>query len=132
MPHSLQALHSSAPIIPLHSAQSAYPLDKLRIKESTLVHFIDYSEILYCEADSNYTIIHTIQNTKIVASQSLCKVTDSLPDQYFTRIHSKYIINILHLTAVKTSIPKVVILRGGVQLTVARRRFYTLKSILNL
>ena len=129
---SLFSIPSSSPIIPLRILQQASRFEKLRIKQSSEIHFIDYSKILFCEADSNYTIVHTIDGRKIVACISLCRILGALPKDNFTRIHSKYIINIQHLTAINTAAPRSVILQDDTELKISRGKYDNLKTLLNL
>lgn len=132
MSHSLRSISISPPAIPLKLHKNTMPLSKLQIREASKVHFIDYSKILYCEASSNYSIIHTLEGKKILTSKPLCKILDALPTSTFIRIHSKYSINIQHLVAVTLSTAKNVVLEGNIELSISRRKFKDFKELLNL
>ncbi len=56
--------------------------------------FVKVSEILYCEASSNYTEIVLESGKKYVVSRTLKEYEDMLSDQNFFRIHHSYLINL--------------------------------------
>ncbi len=60
--------------------------------------FVKVSDILYCEASSNYTEIVTSDGKKYLVSRTLKEYDELLSDQNFYRIHNSYLIN---LNAVK-------------------------------
>ena len=55
--------------------------------------FVKISDILYCEASSNYTQIFTTEE-KYLVSKTLKEYDDLLSDHNFFRIHNSYLINI--------------------------------------
>jgi len=101
---------------------------KPRIKFNTRSGFIliDPEEVLYCQADANYTDIFLINNQQITVSYNL-SVTESMfsnPD--FIRCGRSHLINSKYLTqvnrkersctfSVKESVMKVVITKQGVR-----------------
>ena len=58
---------------------------------------IDISDIIHCEADSNYTIFHLNNKTKILISKTLSDFEKHLLEYNFFRIHHKHLINLSHL-----------------------------------
>ena len=66
---------------------------KIVIQNNNSYLFLDYSDILWLEADHNYTKIYLI-NEKIISSAKPLKVyEDMLPKNIYFRIHKSYIIN---------------------------------------
>lgn len=60
---------------------------------------VETDQILYLESDSNYTVIYkTTSPKKIVASQSLCHVQQSLSPSNFIRINRQHVINIAQVS----------------------------------
>lgn len=49
------------------------------------------NQIIYCEADENYTKIYTAQGEMILVSKTLKYVEDLLPPTYFFRIHKSFV-----------------------------------------
>ncbi len=56
--------------------------------------FVKVSDILYCEASSNYTEIVMMDNKKYIVSRTLKEYDDMLGEQNFFRIHHSYLINL--------------------------------------
>jgi two-component system LytT family response regulator len=55
--------------------------------------FVNISEIIYLEAESNYTFIYLVNEKKITVSRTLKDFEELLPSPLFIRIHHSYIIN---------------------------------------
>jgi|SRR5699024_3859948 len=71
--------------------------DKIAIPVSDGVEFIRVKEILYCQSQSNYTMVLLQSGKKLIFSKTL-KDTESILNKYgFLRIHQSYLINPLHL-----------------------------------
>ncbi len=56
--------------------------------------FVPTAEILYCEAESNYTQVVLEGGKKILVSRTLKEIDETLSGQDFYRIHSSYLIQI--------------------------------------
>ncbi|HMR57135.1 MAG TPA: LytTR family DNA-binding domain-containing protein [Cyclobacteriaceae bacterium] len=67
---------------------------KLALPTTEGFHFVKVSEIMYCEASSNYTEIITIDGKKHVVSKTLKEYDDMLAEHDFYRIHNSYLINL--------------------------------------
>ncbi|MBK9982160.1 MAG: LytTR family transcriptional regulator [Saprospiraceae bacterium] len=71
---------------------------KICIPDSKGFKVIRVADILYCEADSCYTIIHFLQaKTSLVSSRTLAEYDALLDPDHFFRIHRSYIVNIHHI-----------------------------------
>ena len=80
------------------------------------------NNIMYCEADDNYTKIHTAQGTEILVSKTLKVVEELLPKEYFFRIHKTYLVNLNFIASYDRSEGHKIILENGKELEVATRR----------
>ena len=69
----------------------------VRYKENMIKIMI--SDILFIEADRNYSRIYT-SNREYLLSVTLKLIEDRLPQNYFIRIHRSYIINLQHIEEV--------------------------------
>ena len=84
--------------------------------------FVKVSDILYCEAASNYTQLYTTDGKKYLVSKTLKEYDDLLGSHNFFRIHNSYLIN---LNAVKKYVKGeggYVILNNDVSLDVSKRK----------
>ena len=59
--------------------------------------FVPTSEIIYCEAESNYTNVVLAGGKKILVSKTLRDIDDALSGDDFYRVHSSYLINLNHI-----------------------------------
>ncbi|MEO7923848.1 MAG: LytTR family DNA-binding domain-containing protein [Chitinophagaceae bacterium] len=86
------------------------------------LQFINMDDIIYLEAQSNYTLIYLKDSYKLTVSKTLKDFEELLPSAVFIRIHHSHIIN---RTAVEKYIKGEggqVIMKNGVTLDVARRK----------
>lgn len=73
---------------------------KLKFRNRTGFIMIDQEEILYCQADSNYTLIELDSGKRLTVSVNLGKVEEILPQPCFSRISRSAIINLHYLVEV--------------------------------
>jgi two-component system LytT family response regulator len=109
--HLIQNLRSNAP--------ESY---KLALPTTDGLIFIKLSEILYCEASSNYTVVYTVNKNKYIVSRTLKQYEDLLMEHNFFRIHNSYLIN---LNAVKKYVRGdggYVVLDNDISLDVSKRK----------
>lgn len=86
------------------------------------LQFVNINDIIYLEAQSNYTIIFLNDSYKITVSKTLKDFEELLPPAVFIRIHHSHIIN-------KNAVEKYikgeggqVMMKNGIMLDVARRK----------
>ncbi len=78
-------------ILNLKSTQSQHY--KLALPTNTGLIFVKVSDILYCEASSNYTILYFADGKKQIVTRTLKEYEDLLTDCDFFRIHNSYLVN---------------------------------------
>ncbi len=84
-------------------AQLIYQLSdkkKLKFRNRTGFAMVDPAEILFCRADSNYTVIELDASKRLIVSMNLGKVEEMLPGLCFSRISRSVIINLHYLVEV--------------------------------
>jgi two-component system LytT family response regulator len=91
-------------------------------------HHFRASEIIRCEADSNYTQIHLSTGKKFLASKTLSGVEEMLTGESFIRIHKSHLINLSHVNRITTE--DVVFMSDSAQLPVSRRRLSEVREAL--
>lgn len=67
---------------------------KITIPTQEGLEFLEISNIIRCEADINYTIIHTINGKKLTASKTLKSFETMLMNCNFFRVHNSHLINL--------------------------------------
>lgn len=95
---------------------------RIAISSMEGLQFVTTNDIIYLEANSNYTSFYLADNRKITATKTLKDFEEILPASMFIRIHHSYLIN-------KNGIEKYikgeggqVVMKNGVTLDVARRK----------
>ncbi|NME70383.1 LytR/AlgR family response regulator transcription factor [Flammeovirga aprica] len=73
-------------------------LKPLYIKQDNIYKKVNIEDIMYLEADSNYTVIHT-KDVNYTYSMVMRKIQEKLKYPFFLRIHRSYIININYVTS---------------------------------
>ncbi|MGY3791452.1 LytR/AlgR family response regulator transcription factor [uncultured Aquimarina sp.] len=98
---------------------------KITIPQQDGFEVLKISEILYCQADDNYTKIFLNNGQKLV-SKTLKYFEDTLKDQGFVRIHKSYLVNVNMIVRYKKGKGGSVQLSSGKELMVSSSKKGTL------
>ena len=91
------------------------------------IFIIPFDDIVYLTSQSNYTTIHRVDGTQLVASKTMGKYEVKLDDR-FIRIHSSTIVNYTKIDWISTNMASLRINTGDI-LQVARSRKGVLKFL---
>lgn len=94
---------------------------KITLPEQDGFKVLRVSEILYCQADDNYTRVY-LQNKKFLVSKTLRYLEDSLSGFPFARIHKSYLVNVNEVIRYKKGKGGTVVLSNGQELSVSASR----------
>lgn len=97
-------------------------VQKIILKTAESTHFINISEIIYCEADRNYTTFVLENDRKILMSKNLREYEELLPHNIFLRPHQSFLINTNHITQYLKGDKNAFILTNGDEIPVSLRR----------
>ncbi len=106
-------------------------ITKITVAEQFGFQLVNTSDIMYLEADSNYTILHLSGLKKIVASRTMGDFEKILDQPAFFRIHKSIIININFLKAYSSYQGNFVELNDGTSLSISRRRLNDFREAIN-
>ncbi|PRY53127.1 LytTR family two component transcriptional regulator [Arcticibacter pallidicorallinus] len=95
---------------------------KITLPHAHGYHVIELEDIVYVEADSNYSVFHLKKGDKIVISKPLKEFELYLEEGSFMRIHKSIIINFRFVSEYSTRNGTQVILKDGRALPVSRRK----------
>lgn len=84
--------------------------------------FVDTKQIIYCEADSNYTRFHLESGDVYMVSKTLGDVQDVLETRDFVRVHRQYMVNLNHIQKLVKGEGTYLLLTNGVSIPVARQQ----------
>lgn len=96
--------------------------DKIPLSTANGLLFVKIAEIMYCESSGNYTHFYVCGDKKIVVSRQLGEYEKLLPENNFTRIHDKYIINLNFIKEYIKGSGGEVVLENGKEIPVSTRR----------
>ena len=95
---------------------------KICIPDTKGFKVIRVADILYCEAESCYTIIHIKNHPTLISSKTLSEYEALLdPDQFF-RIHRSFMVNIQRIKEYRRGEGGTVVMEDDKQLEVSRRK----------
>jgi two-component system LytT family response regulator len=97
---------------------------KLKICITSLKGFVvvKLSDIIYCEANRNYTIFHLENKKQIMASKTVLDYEELLQDSGFARIHKSFLVNLEHVKEYNRGEGGTVILSNNYEVEVSRRK----------
>jgi two-component system, LytTR family, response regulator len=93
---------------------------KLTLTSGDRSYFVDPAEVVWCEADVNYTNLHLKDERRFVSARTLKDYEDMLAPLGFLRTHRSYLVNRAHIDHLDRT--GFVVLRGGRRVEVATRR----------
>ncbi len=104
------------------SLTSRSEIRKLTLPYGQGFKMVDVDDIIYIEADSNYSVVHLNNHDKITVSKILREFEELLPGDQFVRIHKSSIINLNHLNEYNSKNGLQVFLKSGESMNISRRR----------
>ncbi len=102
-------------------------IEQQAISRLTLHHLqgfkiISVTDIIYLEADGNYTIFHMQNSEKIVVSRGIREYEPLLDPDIYLRVHKSFIINLHYLKEYSTVDGYFALMKDGANIVVSRRR----------
>ena len=97
-------------------------VEKLSISTMEGFSLIRLHDILYLEADGNYTSLHLTNNTKVVSTKNLGYFEKLLAHEPFLRIHNSKIVNLTKVIRYLRAENGYVVLETGKPLSVSRSK----------
>jgi two-component system, LytTR family, response regulator len=96
--------------------------NKICVPTQTGMELIPASDIFYCEASREYTVLHTASHGTITSSYNIGEFESMLENFGFFRIHNSYIINHDQVRRYNKGEGGTVIMSNQAELPVSRRR----------
>lgn len=102
--------------------QPSGPDKRIALPVSDGLEMVNVDEILYCESDSNYTVVHQKEKKRLVISRTLKEFEDMLDPAQFIRVHHSHLINVKHVKKYIRGEGGEVIMVDGTNVAVSRRK----------
>ena len=81
----------------MQNLSTKHQLQKIAVPTMEGLLFFNLSEIIYLQAESNYTNIYFKDHPKLIASRTLGDFEELLPTDIFYRPHNSYLINLNYI-----------------------------------
>ncbi len=105
-----------------HLQSKTNQLTKLTIPDQSGFRLVNVEELIYLEADDNYTTLSLKGDRKIIATRTLGEFEKILEGQEFFRIHKSTIINLNYLVGYSSFQGNFAELSDGSRLDISRRK----------
>ncbi|HET9745803.1 MAG TPA: LytTR family DNA-binding domain-containing protein [Chitinophagaceae bacterium] len=96
--------------------------NKIGVGMADKIVFVNIPDILYCEAQGNYTNVILYDGRKIVASKTLGEFESQFANKNFFRIHHSYIINMNRVKEFQRHEGGYVMMENNIKLEVSQRK----------
>lgn len=95
---------------------------RIALPHASGIVFVDTKQIIYCEADSNYTRFYLENGEQYMVSKTLGDVQDVLETRDFVRVHRQFMVNLNHIQKLIKGEGTYLLLTNGVSIPVARQQ----------
>lgn len=108
----------------LYNLQKKQNPEEMKLCVPSLKGFqvITLNNIVYCEAQTSYTVFHLIGGQQIVASKSIIEYELLLENAGFCRIHKSFLVNLNHIKEYMRGEGGTVVLSNSMEVEVSRRK----------
>jgi two-component system, LytTR family, response regulator len=103
--------------------------DKFLLTNYSETEFIDYDQILFFEANGNYTFCHLVSGKKTI-SKSIGEIEKQLNESFFVRTHHSFIVNLNKIEKFNKGRSGVLFLEGGAAIPVSQRKMKEFSDLL--
>lgn len=116
----------------LHNAQHrSGSIERVAVPSAEGIDFFDTKDIVFCKADSCYTMIYLANRKTKLVTRVLKDFEDLLSESGFCRVHNSFLINLRHVKRYVRGEGGYVILSDDHHVDISRRRKDEFLSLLN-
>lgn len=101
------------------------------LNTASAVKLINHNQIIYIEADDNYSKIYLDDKSEFLLSKTLGVMEEELNDEMFFRCHRTFLINLLFVKEICKGNEMCLLLKNGAKIPLARRRLCDLRRIIS-
>jgi two-component system LytT family response regulator len=104
---------------------------KIGLASKEVIEFVEVSEIIYCEANSNYTNVFMADGKKKVISKTLKEFEELLTPHNFYRAHNSYLINMKMIKELVRGDGGYIVMENKAKIPVSRNKREELMTLLS-
>jgi two-component system, LytTR family, response regulator len=121
-PQVQEIYHESLKNLQNHLLSSEKHISRITVTEQFGFRMVNVSDLMFLDADSNYTVLHVAGGSKIVATRNLGEFEKMLDNPQFFRIHKSTLVNVNYLSGFSSYEGNFAELKDGTRLAVSRRK----------
>ena len=95
---------------------------KIAVPYQNGVLFVELNELVYCEADSNYTKLFLTSGKNYLLSKTLREVQEVLEERNFLRVHRQYLVNLDHIKTYHKGEAAYLLMQGDISIPVSKNQ----------
>ena len=95
---------------------------KIAVPYQNGVVFVELNELVYCEADSNYTKLFLTSGKNYLLSKTLREVQEVLEERNFLRVHRQYLVNLDHIKTYHKGEAAYLLMQGDISIPVSKNQ----------
>ena len=95
---------------------------KIAVPYQNGVVFVELNELVYCEADSNYTKLFLTSGKNYLLSKTLREVQEVLEERNFLRVHRQYLVNLDHIKTYHKGEAAYLLMQGDIIIPVSKNQ----------
>ena len=95
---------------------------KIAVPFHTGVVFVELKDLVYCEAEGNYTKLVLANGKTYLLSKTLREVQEVLEERNFLRVHRQYLINLDHIKSYHKGEAAYLVVQGDINIPVAKNQ----------
>ena len=98
------------------------PIQRIALSTGDGLIFVNTSEIMYCQAESNYTNVVLTNKNKILVAKTLKDIDETLSGKDFFRVHNSFLININQIKKFVRGDGGYILMNDDTHITIARSK----------
>ena len=84
--------------------------------------FVELKDIVYCEAESNYSKVFLASGKNYLLSRTLRDVQQVLEERNFLRVHRRYLVNLDHIKMYHKGETAYLVMHGDINIPIAKNQ----------
>ena len=98
------------------------PVQRIALSTGDGLIFVNTADIMYCQAESNYTNVKLTTGNKILVAKTLKDIDETLSGKDFFRVHNSYLININQIKKFVRGDGGYILMNDDTHITIARSK----------
>jgi len=114
----------------IHESEKGQLPERIAFPHAKGYKFITLKDIIYCESESNYTVLHLVGEPKFTVCKTLGEIEEMLTQSHFLRIHRSFLVNTNRIKEFIKSDGGFLIMENRFEIPVSRNKREELGEIL--